>query len=654
MSSSAGPEAPVIPLTEAPSDSAGTAATGRQANGTANGASSWIPPEILADYDLSRPITSKTGLRQGLAGYGDPHFSLFLRKVFIKALGYTDAALSLPIIGIINTYSSFNPCHSNANDLVESLKRGISAAGGLPVDFPTISIHESFSSPTSMYLRNLMAMDTEEMIAAQPVDGVVAIGGCDKTVPAQLMGGISANKVFLPLVTGPMMPGSVQGVRVGACTDCRNNWAKFRAGELDVEEIMAVNEELAPTGGTCGVMGTASTMACIVAGLGLVDLRSGATAPAVSSARRRVAEEAGKRAVALVKIRDEGQAGVKPQELLTVESFENAITVLQAIGGSTNAVVHLMAIINRHPDVAGKLTLKDFDRIGRKTPLLVDLKPSGDNYMTDFHNAGGMLALMHRLRPLLHLNVRTYTGQTLGELLDQSPFKDFEFSRKVVRSLEDPLWPACSLVVLHGNMAPDGAVMKQSASKDQRLLKHRGTAVVFENSEDLANRIDSDDLEVTKDSVLVLKGIGPVGNPGMPEAGLIPIPRKLGRQGVTDMLRISDGRMSGTAGGTIVLHVSPEAADLDSVFGVVQTGDGIICDVAERRLELEVDGGEIDRRRKERKNNPSGAGGNGQRWLTRKRQRGYRGLYERRVNQAHEGCDFDFLMAQPPSESFKE
>lgn len=394
---------------------------------------------IPADYDLSQPITSTTGLRQGLASYGDAHFSLFLRKVFIKALGYSDDSLSKPIIGLINTYSAFNPCHSNVPQLIEAAKRGILASGALPVEFPTISIHESFSSPTSMYLRNLMAMDTEEMVAAQPVDAVIAIGGCDKTVPAQLMGGISANKPYLPLITGPMMPGSVKGVRVGACTDCRNNWAKYRAGEIDMEEIMGVGEELAPTGGTCGVMGTASTMACIVAGLGLTDLRSGATAAAVSSARLRVAEETGRRAVQLLKLGSErGGSGVRPQELLSKASFENAITVLQAIGGSTNAVVHLMAIINRHPAVAGRLTLADFDRIGRKTPLLVDLKPSGDNYMTDFHNAGGMLALMQRLRPLLNLDARTYTGQTLGEVLDATPFRGFAYSDKVIRPLDNP------------------------------------------------------------------------------------------------------------------------------------------------------------------------------------------------------------------------
>ncbi|KAJ4504337.1 hypothetical protein HRR83_009499 [Exophiala dermatitidis] len=611
---------------------------------------------IQADYDLSTPITSTTGLRSGLTSYGDAHFSLFLRKVFIKALGYSDSALSLPIVGIINTYSSFNPCHSNVPQLIEAVKRGVLAAGGLPVDFPTISVHESFASPTSMYLRNLMSMDTEEMTRAQPVDSVVMIGGCDKTVPAQLMGAISANKSFLPLITGPMMPGSVQGVRVGACTDCRSYWARYRAGDVDLEDIMGVNDELAPTGGTCGVMGTASTMACVTAGLGLLDLKSGATAAAVSSARLRVAEQTGRDAVAVLsKGPQKDGAVMRPQTLLSKDSFINAITVLQAIGGSTNAVVHLMAIINRHPDVAGTITLDTFDEIGRKTPLLVDLKPSGDNYMTDFHNAGGMLALMHTLRPLLKLDARTYTGLTLGEVLDSTPFKPFPYSRQIIRSLEDPLYPASSLVILKGNLCPDGAVMKASASKNRKLLRHRGRAVVFENSADLARRIDLPDLDVDPDSVLVLKGIGPVGNPGMPEAGLIPIPQKLGRQGVTDMLRISDGRMSGTAGGTIVLHVSPESADFDSVFGIVQTGDVVVCDVENRTLVLDVDDEEINRRIAERKSKTQGKTASSQEeksssepWLDRVSRRGYRGLYEREVNQAHLGCDFDFLTAQGP------
>ncbi|RMZ83272.1 hypothetical protein DV738_g1390, partial [Chaetothyriales sp. CBS 135597] len=589
------------------------------------------PPRIgQDDYNLSTPITSHTGLRAGLTSYGDPHFSLFLRKVFIKALGYSDAALSLPIIGIINTYSSFNPCHSNVPQLIEALKRGVCTAGGLPVDFPTISIHESFSSPTSMYLRNLMSIDTEEMIKAQPVDAVIAIGGCDKTVPAQLMGAISANKPFLPLITGPMMPGSVGGVRVGACTDCRSSWAKYRAGQIDVEEIMDIS-------GTCGVMGTASTMACVTAALGLIDPKAGATAAAVSSARLRVAEHTGRSAVALLQMMDKDKVG-RPQELLTRESFLNAITVLQAIGGSTNAIVHLLAIINRHPDLAGSIDLATFDEIGRKTPLLVDLKPSGANYMTDFHNAGGMLALLHELRSLLHLNARLYTGQTLGEYLDATPFKRFDYSRQIIRPLSDPLWPASSLVVLFGNLCPQGAVIKQSASKDRRLLRrHRGRACVFENTRDLAERIDSDALPVTRDSVLVLKSIGPVGNPGMPEAGLIPIPRKLAvHEGVTDMLRISDGRMSGTAGGTVILHVSPESARLDSVLGIVQTGDEIVCDVEARRLTLDVPDDEIKRRIELRARSPEAAA-----LKLRSRQRGYRGLYERNVNQAHLGCDFD-------------
>lgn len=328
-----------------------------------------------------------------------------------------------------------------------------------------------------------------------------------------------------------------------------------------------------------------------------------------------------------------------PQDILSEESFLNAITVLQAIGGSTNAVVHLLAIANRHPKIKGKITLQTFDDIGRTTPLLIDLKPSGANYMTDFHNAGGMLALLHTLRPLLHLNAMTISGKTLGEVLDESPFKSFAYSREVIRPLDNPLYPSSSLVVLRGNIAPNGAVMKASASKDRSLLKHSGPVVVFENTADMARRIDDPDLPVTKDSVLVLKGIGPVGNPGMPEAGLIPLPRKLGAQGVTDMLRLSDGRMSGTAGGTIILHISPESALPESPFGVVRTGDVISCDVEQRKLQLEVSDEEIERRVAERRKEI-------ERSVDQKKsQRGYRGLYIRSVNQAEEGADFDFLTA---------
>ncbi|KAM0698912.1 hypothetical protein Q7P36_000956 [Cladosporium allicinum] len=595
-----------------------------------------------ADYDLTRPLQTSTGLRQNLTSYGDAHFSLFLRKVFIKALGYSDDALSRPIVGIVNTYSGFNPCHGNVPQLIEAVKRGVHLNGGLAVEFPTISVHESFATPTSMYLRNLMSMDTEEMIKAQPVDSVVLIGGCDKTTPAQLMGGISANKPIVQLVTGPMMPGSHKGTRVGACTDCRNNWAKFRAGTIDIEEISALSEELAPTAGTCGVMGTASTMACILAALGLMPLK-GASAAAVSATRIRIAEETGGIAVRCA------EKQIKPQDILSRESFINAITVLQAIGGSTNAVVHLMAIINRHPAIAGTITLETFDEIGRRTPLLVDLKPSGDNYMTDFHNAGGMPALLHTLKPLLHLDAKTVTGQSLGELLEQTRYVPLpvDSPAQVIRPLENPLYPASSLVVVKGNIAPQGAVMKASASKDRRLLKHRGRAVVFAHSADMAQRIDSADLEVDADSVLILQGIGPVGNPGMPEAGMIPIPRKLAMEGVSDMLRISDGRMSGTAGGTIVLHVSPESADPRSIFGVVQNGDMVDFDLEARSLKVDVSDEELARRVQDRKGQIEGEVSEAGMapWAARKKMRGYRGLYMRSVNQAEEGADFDFLTA---------
>lgn len=371
----------------------------------------------------------------------------------------------------------------------------------------------------------------------------------------------------------------------------------------------------------------------------------GATAPAVSSARLRIAEETGANAVKIITAGEK----LKPQSLLTRESFLNAITVLQAIGGSTNAVVHLLAIANRHPTVAGTITLDTFDEVGRRTPLLVDLKPSGANYMTDFHNSGGMAALLHELRPLLCLDALTVTGRTLGEALDAERSIPVPRALSCIQPLDAPLYPRSSLVVLRGNLAPHGAVMKASASKDRRLLRHSGRAVVFAGSEDLARRIDDEGLDADEDSVLVLQNIGPVGNPGMPEAGLVPIPRKLAARGVADMLRVSDGRMSGTAGGTIVLHVSPEAADPASVLGVVRDGDVITCDVDARVLRVEISDEEISRRQEARrraevegeegskKHNP---------WKAREKMRGYRGLYMRSVNQADQGADFDFLRAE--------
>ena len=557
------------------------------------------------------------GMKRGLTSYGDAGFSLFLRKAFIKGAGYSDTALDRPVIGITDTGSGYNPCHGNMPQLLEALERGILMAGGLPVKFPTISIHESFAHPTSMYLRNLMSMDTEEMVKAAPMDAVVLIGGCDKTVPAQLMGAASAGIPAVQLVTGSMLTGSHRGEVVGACTDCRRYWGKFRAEEIDQAEIDDVNNQLVPSVGTCSVMGTASTMACIAEALG-ISVPGGATPPAVTADRMRIAERSGATAVALAKSR------LTIDRILTPASFENALRVLLAIGGSTNGIVHLTAIAGR---LGYEIDLEGLDRMGRETPVLVDLKPSGDHYMEDFHAAGGLATLLHELRPLLKLEALTVTGRTLGEELDAAGPR---FAQTVVRPLDRPLHAQGGIAVLRGNLAPGGAIIKQSAA-NPKLMEHEGRAVVFENAADLAERIDRDDLDVTADDILVLKNIGPKGAPGMPEAGYLPIPRKLARAGVKDLVRISDGRMSGTAFGSIVLHVTPEAA-IGGPLAQVRNGDRIRLSVARRELSLLISDEELARRTEE---NPV---------VTPTADRGYRKLFLDTVTQADQGVDFDFLM----------
>jgi dihydroxy-acid dehydratase len=564
------------------------------------------------------PQDEATGMSRGLASYGDKGFSLFLRKAFIKGAGYTDSALSRPVIGIANTGSAYNPCHGNAPQLIEAVKRGILMAGGLPMDFPTISVHESFSYPTSMYLRNLMSIDTEEMIRAQPMDAVVLIGGCDKTVPAQLMGAASAGIPAIQLITGSMLTGSHRSERVGACTDCRRYWAKFRAEEIDAEEIADVNNQLVASVGTCSVMGTASTMACIAEALGMT-VPGGASPPAVTADRIRVAEHTGAQAVTMAKER------LTIDKVLTADAFENAMRVLLAIGGSTNGLVHLTAIAGR---LGFEVDLKALDRMGRETPVLLDLKPSGDHYMEDFHHAGGMATLLRELKPLLKLDALTVTGRTLGEELEAA---GPGFKQSVVRPMSHPIYPQGGIAVLQGNLAPGGAIIKQSAA-NPALMEHEGRAVVFENAEDLARRIDSDELDVNADDVLVLKNIGPKGAPGMPEAGYLPIPRKLARAGVKDMVRISDGRMSGTAFGTIVLHVTPESA-MGAPLAYVQNGDRIRLSVSRRELTLLVSDEELVARAKAKPISPPTA------------ERGYRKLFLQTVTQADQGVDFDFLRA---------
>ena len=563
----------------------------------------------------------KRGMQRGLTTYGDAEFSVFLRKAFIKAMGYSEDALSRPIVGIANTFSGYNACHGNVPDLVEAVKRGVMLAGGLPVEFPTISLHESFAYPTSMYLRNLMAMDTEEMLRAQPMDSVVLIGGCDKTVPAQLMGAASAATPAIQLVTGPMLSGSHRGARVGACTDCRRFWARYRAEEIDGQEILEVNDQLVPTAGTCSVMGTASTMACIAEAMGMM-LPNSATAPAVLAERRRLAEMTGTEAVRL------GTQRIVPQQIMTRQALENGLRVLLALGGSTNAIIHLTAIARR---LGFRIDLESFDRLGRETPVLVDLKPSGRFYMDDLHRAGGLVTLLRELRPLLHLDAMTVNGRSLGENLDASPEP---WAQEVVRPFAEPLYPEGSMAFLRGNLAPNGAIIKQSAAS-QTLMQHEGRAVVFRDAEDLVRRIDDPDLDVGPEDILVLQRIGPKGGPGMPEAGYLPIPRKLARQGVTDMVRISDGRMSGTAAGTIVLHVSPEAAE-GGPLALVRDGDLIRLDVKNRRLDLLVDDAELEQRR-------SALGGS----QASGPMAGYRHLFMESVLQAEDGCDFSFSAPTP-------
>ena len=576
------------------------------------------PPELKPD-PTSTPTPS--GLRKGLAHYGDSGLSLFLRKAFIKGAGFTDAALDRPVIGIADTRSDYNPCHGNLPALMDAVRRGVMLAGGLPMAFPTVSLHESFASPTSMFLRNLMAMDTEEMIRAQPMDAVILIGGGDKTVPAQLMGAASAGLPTIQLITGSMLTGSHRGERVGACTDCRRYWGRFRAGEIDEQEKDEVNDQLVASVGTCSVMGTASTMACIAEALGMT-VPGGASPPAVTADRIRVAERTGAQAVQMARDR------LTIDRILTPAAFHNAMRVLLAIGGSTNGIVHLAAIAGR---LGQTIDLAELDRMGRHTPVLLDLKPSGQHYMEDFHAAGGMATLLRELKPLLKLDALTVTGRTLGEEIEAA---GPGFAQTVVQPITRPIYPEGGIAVLQGNLAPGGAIIKQSAASPA-LMEHVGRAVVFDDLQDLAARIDSDDLDVAADDVLVLKNIGPKGAPGMPEAGAFPIPRKLARRGVKDMLRISDGRMSGTAFGTVVLHVTPESA-VGGPLAQVRTGDRIRLSVSERRLTLQVSDEEMAQRMRD---NPV---------VAPEAARGYRRLYLQSVLQADQGVDFDFLQAKKP------
>ena len=561
-----------------------------------------------------------TGLNDGLTDYGDKDFSRYLRRSFAQSMGYSRALLDKPVVGIAFTGSDFNNCHRHFPELLTAVKRGVLAAGALPLEFPTISLGEVFLTPTSLKFRNLMAIDTEEMICAQPMDAVVLMGGCDKTVPAQLMGAVSADRPAISLIGGPMMTGRHRGERLGACTDCRRFWARYRAGDIDADEISEVEGQLAVTAGTCAVMGTASTMACLTEALGLC-LPGTAAIPAVHADRLRAAEATGAAAVKLI------GSKLKPTTIVNQKSVENALRVLLALGGSTNAVIHLTAIAGR----AGvKVSLDQLNKLSDETPVLVNLKPVGNGYMEDFCAAGGMGALLRELKPLLHLDCITVTGETLGERLEDGD-KSY-VDRTIIAPRDKPLEPEGGLVALFGNLAPKGAILKRSAA-DPKLFEHEGKAVVFASLEDLAARIDDTALDVEADDILVLQNAGPHAPACMPEAGYLPIPKKLAQRGVKDMVRISDARMSGTAFGTIVLHVTPDAAS-GGPLGLVRTGDRIRLSVKQRRVELLVDDAELKKRAAAVKR------------FMEKPARGYAKLFAEQILGADEGCDFKFLMPQ--------
>lgn len=561
-----------------------------------------------------------SGLMGGLTNYGDMDFAAYLRRANALSMGYSLGALRKPVVGIASTYSEFNNCHRGVPDLVEAVKRGVLASGGLPLEFPTISLGEPYLNPTALFFRNLMAMDTEEMIRGQPMDAVVVIGGCDKTVPAQLMGAVSAGLPTLQVVTGPQSTNRWRGERIGACTDCRRFWAKYRAGEFSRQDIEEAEGHLVATAGTCAVMGTASTMASISEALGML-LPGTAAIPAVHADRLRAAEASGAAIMGLL------QKNIRISDIITWRSVENALRILLAIGGSTNAIIHLTAIAGR----AGiEVSLQRLNELSDTTPVLVDLKPTGQFYMEDFHAAGGVGAVMRELKPLLHLDCMTVAGITLRERLSES---EAYVDRAVVKSADAPVQPLGGLVALFGSLAPRGAILKRAAA-DPKLFEKEARAVVFTSLEDLAARIDDPDLDVNEDDILVLQNAGPRSETAMPEAGYLPIPQKLARAGVKDMVRISDARMSGTAYGTIVLHVTPDAAS-GGPLAYVRNGDRIRISVKNRSIDLLVDEAEMERRRTETSVAPF------------RPARGYARLFHREILLADEGCDFESLRAVP-------
>jgi dihydroxy-acid dehydratase len=552
--------------------------------------------------------------------FGGEDLAGFIHRASIHAEGISRSALvGRPVIGICNSWSELVNCNLHFRALAESVKRGVLMAGGLPLEFPTISLGENLMKPTAMLFRNLMAMDVEECIRAYPLDAVVLLGGCDKTVPAQLMGAASADVPAIMVTGGPSEPAWFRGRPLGSGNDLWHYADELRAGRMEREEFDELEAAATPSYGHCNELGTASTLASVVEALGMC-LPGTASIPAVGAARARAAEATGRRAVELAR------EGLRPSHVLVAEAFDNAITVLMAMGGGTNAVIHLLALAGR---VGTPLTLERFDEISSRTPVIANVRPSGEHLFEAVHHAGGIQALLKELEPLLAGETPTVTGATLAEGFREAASLD----RSVIASLDAPFAAEGGIAVLRGTLAPRGAVIKRSAASPS-LLRHRGPAVVFEDVYDVQARIDDPALDVNPDSVLVLRNSGPKGGPGMPEWGQVPIPKKLLERGVTDLVRVSDARMSGTAFGTVVLHVAPESA-AGGPLRAVEDGDPIVLDVEERRLDLDVPAEEIARRL-ERLGPAEPA-----------YRRGYGALYLEHVGQADEGCDFDFLRAVP-------
>ena len=549
----------------------------------------------------------------GLRSFG--HRSRLLQIGFERA----DFA-GKPVVGIVNTWSDANPCHAHLRTRAGEVKRGVWQAGGFPLELPALSLSETLMKPTTMLYRNLLAMETEELIRSQPIDGVVLLGGCDKTLPAMLMGAISAGVPAIAVPAGPMLRGTWRGEVLGSGTDAWKYWDEKRAGTITEDDWHEIEGGIARSFGTCMTMGTAATMMSMIEALGFT-LAGASSIPAADSGHARMASASGRRIVAMI---DED---LTPDRIISPQSLDNAIVAHAGLGGSTNAVIHLVAIARR----AGiPLTIDRFDAIARRVPVIADIRPSGRLLMEDFYYAGGMRAFLNRLSEHLALGCTTVSGRTLGEEITGAQV----WHEEVIRPLDRPVSPSGGIAVLRGNIAPDGAVIKPPAA-DPRLLRHRGPVLAFESYDEMAASVDRDDLEVTPDHVLVLKNAGPQGGPGMPEWGMLPIPLKLVKAGVRDMLRISDARMSGTSYGACILHVAPEAF-VGGPFAGVRTGDVIEVDVEARRLHLDVTDDELARRRSAWTRPAPRAG------------RGYGAIFAQHVGQANEGCDFDVLAPGPP------